>query len=122
MLMVLAWQAIEGQCLVDVLFDPASELGILARPSGKPGGKISACLGEIAAIVKPAQFLQAVVVDAARHVVERVAQKMYVTALIGRLCQDLVQCRSEPGVIIGDDKLDAVQTARLEPQQEVPPA
>jgi hypothetical protein len=25
-------------------------------------------------------------------------------------------------VIVGDDKLDAVQTARLEPQQKVPPA
>jgi hypothetical protein len=25
-------------------------------------------------------------------------------------------------VIIGDDKLDAVQTTRLQPQQEIPPA
>jgi len=40
---------------------------------------------------------------------------MHVTALVGRLRQNLAQCRSEPGVIVGDDKLDAVQTARLEP-------
>jgi ABC-type transport system substrate-binding protein len=32
------------------------------------------------------------------------------------------QCRPEAGVIVGDDKLDAVQTACLQPQQEIPPA
>src|SRR2546423_14147266 len=47
---------------------------------------------------------------------------MHVAALIGRLRQSLAQCRSEAGVIIGDDELDAVQAARLQPQQEIPPA
>ena len=47
---------------------------------------------------------------------------MHVAALVGRLRQRLAQCRSEPGVIVGDDELDAVQTARLQLQQEIPPA
>jgi transposase-like protein len=33
---------------------------------------------------------------------------MHVTALIGRFRQNLAECRSEPSVIVGDDKLDAV--------------
>jgi len=47
---------------------------------------------------------------------------MDVPALIRRLRQSLAQCRSEAGMIVSDDELDAVQTARLERQQEVPPA
>jgi hypothetical protein len=55
-------------------------------------------------------------------VVERVAQKMHVAALVGRLRQNFPQRCPQAGMIVGDDKLDAVQTARLEPQQEIPPA
>ena len=40
---------------------------------------------------------------------------MHVAALIGRLGEDLAQRRCEPGMIVGDDKFDAVQTARFEP-------
>src|ERR1700741_4474730 len=47
---------------------------------------------------------------------------MDVAARIGRLRESLAQCRPEAGVIVGDDKFDAVQTARLEPQQKIPPA
>lgn len=54
--------------------------------------------------------------------VERVSEKMHVAALVGRFRQNLAQGRSEPGVIVGDDKLDPVQTACLQPQQEIPPA
>ncbi len=71
---------------------------------------------------QPAQLLQAVVVDPARHVVERVPEEMHVAALIGRFGESLAQCRPETGVIIGDDEFDAVQTTRLEPEQEIPPA
>src|SRR5215472_14150442 len=46
---------------------------------------------------------------------------MHVTALISRLRQNLTQCRSEPGMIIGYHKLDAMETASLEFQQEIPP-
>ncbi len=47
---------------------------------------------------------------------------MHVAALIGRFRESLAQCRPETGVIIGDDEFDAVQTTRLEPEQEIPPA
>src|SRR5438874_7525915 len=40
---------------------------------------------------QPAQLLQAVVIDPARHVVERVTKKMHVAALISRLRQNLAQ-------------------------------
>ena len=62
------------------------------------------------------KLLQAVVVDPTWHIVERVSEEMDVAALIGRLRQNLAQRRSEPGVIVGHDKLDTVQTPRLEPQ------
>ena len=65
--------------------------GYLRRPFGEPGGEIAARLGEIAPVVEPAQLLQAVVVDLARHVVERVAQEMHVAALLGRLRQNLAR-------------------------------
>src|ERR1700759_373356 len=47
---------------------------------------------------------------------------VHIAALIGRFCQSLTQGRPEPGVIVGHDKFDAVQTARLEPKQKVAPA
>src|SRR5882762_5908962 len=95
MLMVLTRQAVKRQRLVDVLFDPAGELRILRRPLGEPSGQIAARLGEIAAIVKPTQLLQAIIVDPARHVIEGVPQEMHVAALIGRLRQSLAQGGSE---------------------------
>ncbi len=66
MLMVLARQPVKSQRLIDVFFDPAGEPGILGRPLGKPRRQIAPRLAEIAAIVEPAQFLQAVIVDPAR--------------------------------------------------------
>jgi hypothetical protein len=38
---------------------------------------------------------------------------MHIAALIGRFRESLAQCRPETGVIVGDDELDTVQTARL---------
>src|SRR6202048_5343906 len=78
--------------------------------------------GEIAAIVKPTQLLQAIIVDPARHVIEGVPQQMHVAALIGRLRQSLAQGGSEASVVISHYEFDAVETTRLEPQQEIPPA
>ena len=57
---------------------------------------------------QPAQLLQAVVVDPARHVVARVPQEMHVAALIGRLRQNFAQRRPQTGMIVGDDKFDTV--------------
>jgi hypothetical protein len=47
---------------------------------------------------------------------------MHVAALIGRLGENLAQRRPKAGVVVGHDKLDAMETASLEPQQEIPPA
>ena len=47
---------------------------------------------------------------------------MHVAALIGRFRQNLAQRRPQPGMIVGHDKFDAMQTARLERQQKIPPA
>src|SRR5580704_4318796 len=71
---------------------------------------------------QPAQLLQAVVVDPAWHVVERVAREMHVAALIGCLRQNLAQRCPQAGMIVGHDEFAAVQTARLQPQQELAPA
>jgi hypothetical protein len=50
-------------------------------PLGQPGREIAPCLGEVAPVVQPAQLPQAIVVNLARHLVERIAQEVYVTAL-----------------------------------------
>ena len=54
--------------------------------------------------------------------VERVSEEMHIAALVSGLRQNLAQHRSQPGVIVGDDKFDPMQTARLEGQQKIPPA
>src|SRR6516165_4936286 len=77
---------------------------------------------EIAPVVKPAQFLQAVVIDPARHVIERVPQKMHVAALPGGLREHFTNRRLQPLMMVGDDKLDAGETARLQPGEELAPA
>src|SRR5437764_15126621 len=71
---------------------------------------------------QPAQLLQTVVVDPAQRVVKRIPQKMHIAALIGRLREGLAQCRPQAGLIVGHDGFDAVQTAPLQPQLEIPPA
>jgi hypothetical protein len=50
----------------------------------------------IAAIVEPTPLLQTVVVDSARHVIEGVAQEVYIASLVGRLGQNLAQGRPSP--------------------------
>ena len=64
-----------------------------------------------AAVVKPAQLLQAVVVGLARQVIEGVAQEVDVAALEGGLGQDLADGRAQACMIVGDDQLDAVEAA-----------
>jgi hypothetical protein len=46
MLMMLARQPIKAERLVEVVFDPGGQLGLLSRPFGEPGGEIGACLGK----------------------------------------------------------------------------
>jgi hypothetical protein len=58
----------------------------------------------------------------ARHAKSRLLQQLHIAALIGRLCQNLAQRRSEAGVIVRHDKLDTVQTTPLQRRQQIPPA
>ena len=111
-LMVLARQAVEGEGLLDVLLDPGDEAGVARAPFGEPGGEIARGPPRpIAAVVEPAQLLQAVVVGLARQVVEGVPEEVDVAALEGGLGQDLADGGPQAGVIVGDDELDAVQAA-----------
>ena len=63
--------------------------GYLACHLASHGGEVAPHLGDIAPVVDPAQLLQAIVVDLARQVVERVAQEVHVAALPRRLRQHL---------------------------------
>src|SRR3546814_2540950 len=71
-----AWQPVEGEGLLDRLLGPVGEPGIFGAPSGEPLGEIGAGLGEVAPVVEPAQFLQAVVVGLPWQVIERVPQEV----------------------------------------------
>jgi hypothetical protein len=62
-LVMLARQAEECQCWIDVLFGPAGEPGIAGRPFGQPCGKISPCFSQIAPVIQPSELLQAVAVS-----------------------------------------------------------
>jgi hypothetical protein len=61
MLVVRQRQPVVGQGLLDVILDPACQLGVLALPLGEPGREVAPDLGELAPIVKPAQLHQAIV-------------------------------------------------------------
>src|ERR1700741_74727 len=60
---------------------------------------------------EPAQLLQAVVIDPARHVVECVSQEVHIATLVSRLRQNLAQRGPQPRVIVGDHEFDAVEAA-----------
>src|SRR3546814_12619064 len=77
-----AWQPVEGEGLLYRLLGPVGEPGIFGAPSGEPLGEIGEGLGEVAPVVEPAQFLQAVVVALPWQVIERVPQEVNVAALV----------------------------------------
>src|SRR5438094_4941304 len=119
--MVLARQAIEGEGLLDRLFDPIDQPGIAARPFGDPSGKVLARLFDRAAVVEPPELLQAVVVGLAWQVVERVPQEVDVAALEGSFGEHFANRPAQTGMVIGDDQLDAVQAALAQAEQQVLP-
>ena len=47
---------------------------------------------------------------------------MHVTALVGARREDLVDRRLQPGIVIGDDELDPMQTALAQAHEKIPPA
>src|SRR3546814_2681266 len=83
----------------------SSDLGIFGAPSGEPLGEIGAGLGEVAPVVEPAQFLQAVVVGLPWQVIERVPREVHVAALVCGAGQHLADRRAQAGMIVGDDEL-----------------
>ena len=100
----------------------SQSFGYFACHLAEPAGEVLARLGELAAVVEPAQLLQAVVVGLARQVVERVAQEVHVAALPGRRGQDLADRPLQPLVVVRDHELHPVEPALLQPDQEVLPA
>src|SRR5580693_2952940 len=121
MLMVLARQTIEGQRLLNGLFDPGDQLLVAGAPFGDPGGKIAAGLLGRAPVVQPAQLLQTIIVGLARQMVEGVAQKVDVASLEGCLGQDLADRRAKPRMIVGNDELDPMQASLAQAEEEVLP-
>src|SRR3546814_3682989 len=107
-------------CSSDLL-GPVGEPGIFGAPSGEPLGEIGAGLGEVAPVVEPAQFLQAVVVGLPWQVIERVPQEVHVAALVCGAGQHLADRRAQAGMIVGDDELGAMQAPVTQAQQEVLP-
>lgn len=102
MLVVLSRQPEEGQGLFDGILGPACQARIACRPFGKPCGKISPGLCEIAPVVEPAQFLQAVVAVLPRQMIERVPEEVHVAALPGGFGDHLADRCHQAGVIVGD--------------------
>ncbi len=70
---------------------------------------------------EPLEFLRAVVGVLARQVVERTPEEVDVTALPCGFRDHLADRRDEPGVIVGDDQYDALETARLQADEKFPP-
>src|SRR5262249_12944000 len=95
---------------------PVAQLGVLGLPLGEPGGDVAAHLGDLAPVINPAQFLQAVVGQLAWQMVERVSQKVHIAALPSCTRQDLTDRLAETLVIVRDHELDAKQAALLERQ------
>jgi len=116
--MVLARQTVEGEGLLDGLLGPGDEAWVARAPFGDPGGEIAAGFLGRAAIVEPAQLLQAVVVGLAGQVVEGVPEEVDVAALEGGLGQDLADGGPEAGMVIGDDELDAGKARRRRPRRK----
>ena len=76
MLVVLAWQAVEGQRLLDRLLGSGHQARIARLPLGNPGGQIPPGFLDRAAVVEPAQLLQAVIIGLARQVIEGIAEEV----------------------------------------------
>ena len=64
--MMFLGQSVKSEGFLDISFYPFAELGILSLPFAEPGDQIPAGLLDVAPIVKPAQFRQAVILDFAR--------------------------------------------------------
>jgi hypothetical protein len=78
---VLARQPEESERALDILLRPRGQPRIAGRPFAEPSGEIGPGLGQLAAVVEPAQLLEAVGAVLSRQVVERVPEEVNVAAL-----------------------------------------
>ena len=76
----------------------------------------------MAAIVKPAQFDQAVVGDFTRQIVERITQKMYVAALPISFGKHFGDGTLKPRMIVADGEDDPAQPASFQAKKGLFPA
>ena len=74
-------EAVEGEGLLDLFFDPRGELRVFGGPALQPCGEVLAGFGAVAPVVEPAQFGQAVIGSLAGQMTLCVAQKVDVAAL-----------------------------------------
>ena len=100
MLVAADRQTVEGTGLRDVLLDPVAELRVGLLPTGNPSGEILLGLGQVASVIEPPEFLQAVVACFPRHVVQSVAQEMQVATLPGGFGQDLHEASAQVLVVV----------------------
>jgi hypothetical protein len=64
-------------------------------------------LGQIAPVIHPSQLEQAIVIDLAGNIVERVAQEVHIAALPEHAGEDFGDRLIQARMIVGDDELDA---------------
>ena len=88
----------------------------IGRCRGAPRPAPGQALGQLAAVIDPAQLVQAVIGDLARHVIKRIAQNMHLAALPHRTRPDLADCLLEALMVIGHDKLDPEQPTLFQPR------
>ena len=119
---VFARLAIKGPGLLDIILHPGAEFGMLRGPQVEPAAQVLAGFGGIAAVVKPAQFGEAIVVGFAREMVECVAQKVDVTALPSGFREDFGDGAFEAGVVVGNGEAHTAQAALFEAEDELAPA
>ena len=97
---MLPRQAVEGPGLLGCGPRPSLSASVGGLPPGQPGRQIGTRLVEVAAVVEPSQFPQAVVVGLARDVVEGVAREVDMAALPGGLGKNLPDRLPESVVVV----------------------
>src|SRR5262245_40220970 len=80
---MLRWCAKGSRRLLDVVLDPADELGVSALPLLEPGLDIRPRLLKLPSAAKPSELGHAVVISLTRQMIVGVAQEVYVATLPG---------------------------------------
>lgn len=103
------------------MLGPVAELRLARLPLLEPRGQIAAGFFDVAALVEPAEFGEALAVGLAGEVVDGVSQEMDVAALPHGFWQDLADGLAQPFVVVADGELYTPKAASLQADQEVLP-